>query len=185
MTDKYKNLLKEVGLDESDIELENMIQEIAEDPANYGQVEPPAGYETHLLSALREQLPLDNVAMAASSTESSTSQSWMAGIFATIVASRGLAWSVSGAMAVFIAFLSFQSVQVFDEPSMSDDFLVQTAQKGDSQAVARWVASVADLGVQLQTGGTNALAEDLAENPELAEEALGDVAASLGYKGDI
>ncbi len=182
MTDKYKNLLKEVGLEE-DAELERMIQEISNDPSMYGQIEPPAGYETHLLNALRTKIPLESKPSEKNLT--SSQNSWVANLIAGLFASRALAWSVSGAMAVFVAFMSFQTIKQLDNPSASDDFLVQTAQKGDSQVVARWIASVADMGVQMQTDGTEALAEDLAQHPELAKQAFDDVAKSLGYVGDL
>ena len=180
MTDKYKNLLKEVGLDE-DAELERMIQEIAEDPSHYGQIEPPAGYETHLLKALREQLPLDSKVHV----EKEIKITWAAKLIGGFAGSRGLAWSVSGAMAVFVAVMSFQTVKTLEAPSASDDFFVQTAKNGDSQVVSRWIASVADIGVQLQADGADALAADLALNPERADEAFANVAKSLGYKGDL
>lgn len=184
MTDnKYKSLIAEIGLQDEEAEYEAILEELSQNPADFGYVEPPAGYENHLIQALREQLPVATAPAAA--VEQSNSASWVAGLFAGIIGSRGLAWGLSGGMAVLVGVMSFQMTsQAPDEGLQTQDFLMQTAQSGDSQAVERWVASVADLGVQLNTD-TDSLAEDLAENPKKAAQALDDVARSLGYTGEI
>jgi len=174
--DEYKKILREVGLEEEDAELTAILKELATSPHRYGRVEPPAGYENHLIAALKAQLPLEAKKPVVEETQKS--------FFWSLFGSTQMAWSFSGAMAIFVAVLALNSIRNVEAPS-SSDFLMQTAQKGNSEAVERWVASVADLGVQMQTE-QGALIEELSKaDPADATKALDAVAKSLGVRSGI
>lgn len=189
---RHHALLEEVDLLEDEADYDRILEELSQDPAAYGCVEPPAGYETHLLNALKEQIPELND-QSQKTAEAKPRSSWFAACMAFVVGSRGISWSLSGGLAVLVAVMAFQmnSNRPVDPLDMvgsagTDGFLMETAQNGDSTAVARWVASVADLGVQLQVqSGSEALLQEMVENPDRANQALDDVARSLGYQGDI
>jgi hypothetical protein len=176
--DDYKSILGEAGLSEESNELSSLLKELSTEPHRYGRVEPPAGYENHLLAALKTRLPLE--AKSPPIVEVSAKVS-----FWNFFATARVAWSFSGAMAIFVAILALQSIRHVETPA-SPDFLTQTAQRGNSEAVERWVASVADIGVQMQDTHQGALVEELSKaDPVLASEALEAVAKSLGMRNGI
>jgi hypothetical protein len=166
--DDYKKLLLEADLTDDSEDLASLLNELEREPHRYGRVEPPAGYENHLLAALRTRLPLDQKPALADAPKKES------------------IWSFSGAMAAVVAVLAFQSVRNVTPPASTDDYLAQTARRGNSEAVERWVASVADLGVQVQDTHQASLAEELSkEDPKVASRALDAVAKSLGVKSGI
>jgi hypothetical protein len=185
MTDKndayeYEELLREIEVSDESGELRSMLKDLSASPSKYGRAEPPAGYENQLIAALRTRLPLERPKAAIFSSQ--------AGFLSRFMASSKMAWSFSGVMAVFVAVMAFQSLrqnEVLSEQNATD-YLAQTARLGSSEAVERWVASVADLGVQAQLESTLGLAQELsAMDPALANQALEDVARSFGYKEGI
>jgi hypothetical protein len=176
--DDYKKLLLEADLTDDSEDLASLLNELEREPHRYGRVEPPAGYENHLLAALRTRLPLDQKPALADAPKKESIWSFFC--------SRRAAWSFSGAMAAVVAVLAFQSVRNVTPPASTDDYLAQTARRGNSEAVERWVASVADLGVQVQDTHQASLAEELSkEDPKVASRALDAVAKSLGVKSGI
>ncbi len=176
--DDYKSILGEAGLSEDSDELSSLLKDLSNQPHRYGRVEPPAGYETHLLAALKTRLPL--AAKSPPVMEVSAKVS-----FWNFFATARVAWSFSGAMAIFVAVLALQSIRHV-ETLASSDFLTQTAQRGSSEAVERWVASVADIGVRMQDTNQGALVEELSKaDPVAATEALESVAKSLGMRNGI
>jgi|GEM_PF-1220865 len=177
----YKDLLLEAELSDETGELNSLLNELSSAPAKYGHVEPPAGYENQLMAALRTRLPLE----AKPQVESTRSTN--PGFLSNWMASSKMAWSFSGAMAVFVAVMAFQTLRQSELKleEQGSDFLAQTAQRGSSEAVERWLASVADLGVQAQNS-PSAMAQELSNmDPVVANQALEDVARSLGYKEGI
>jgi len=174
--DDYKNILAQADLDQESGDLNSLLKELATSPHRYGRVEPPAGYENHLIAALRSRLPLE-----VKQIENASSKESKKGFFV----SGRIAWSFSGAMAIFVALLAFESVRNVEAPA-STDFLMQTAQKGNSEAVERWVASVADIGVQMQDTNQGALVEELSKaDPGVVSKALDAVEKSLGMNSEI
>ncbi|MEO5668181.1 MAG: hypothetical protein ABIR96_09000 [Bdellovibrionota bacterium] len=175
--DDYKKILKEADLSEEAGELSQLLKELSTEPHRYGRVEPPAGYENHLIAALKMRLPLETKKKI---EELPPERATLWSFFS----SGRVAWSFSGAMAIFVAVLAFQSIKNVETPA-SPDFLTQTAQKGNSEAVERWVASVADVGVQTMDTHQGALVDELSKAaPGDANRALDSVEKSLGMNHD-
>ena len=178
--DDYKKILLEADLTDDSGDLASMLKDLEQDPHRYGWVEPPAGYENRLIAALKTRLPLENKpATIAESSQKMTS------LWSVLVSTR-MAWSFSAMMAAFVGVIAFQSVRNVEVPASTDDYLAQTARRGNSEAVERWVASVADLGVQMQDSQQAAMAEEISKaDPAVASKALDAVAKSLGVKSGI
>jgi hypothetical protein len=174
--DEYKSILREAGLRDETDEMAILLKNLSTEPHRYGRVEPPAGYENHLIAALKTRLPLEAKRVQTPPQQAS---------FWSFFTSRQMAWSFSGVMTLVVGVLAIQSVRHVETPA-SADFLMQTAQRGNAEAVERWLASVADFGVQTQDLHQGALTGELSRaDAAVARRALDDVAKSLGLANGI
>lgn len=179
----YNDLLLEAELLDETGEYGALLNEISSSPSKYGRVDPPAGYENQLVAALKMRIPMEAKAPLKASQHESRS-----GFITNFISSTKIAWSFSGVMAVFVAVLAFQSLQQSEKAFEEGDYdiLSQTAQRGNSEAVERWLASVSDLGVQALHDPSAGIVQELSDaDPATAQKALEDVARSLGYKKGI
>ena len=174
--------MSDAGISTNDAGAEKALRALLENPDVMSRAEPPAGYEQRLLASLRAQRPI--AAPNFGRKKSPTMWDTVSGFFR----SPGVSWSLTGAMAVFLAVIFM--VRPGSRPEAAapeqvatnskDDLLSQTAAKGGERVVSRWLASVGDTGNRAESASLQGLARDLgSQNRAAVDKALDEVARAM------
>ena len=171
-----KKYLKEADMPVNDDASTQVIKALLDQPVLLGRHEAPVGYETHLLTALRAKLPQKKQNPISKFFES----------FGATLRTPQMSWSISGALAIFVAVLAISPKGGPALGSSQGDLLASTASKGGAEVVNGWLASMGDSGVRAHVAGRDVagLVHDIesSNDRKAVDRALNDVAKAMGLK---
>jgi hypothetical protein len=144
-------------------------------PDVWARHEPPAGYETQLLSALKRQLPLESAAALQTQKQSTPkTKRWLWEL--------RLGWAFAGVLGGFAAFAFFRGNFGLISQEPVDGVLAQAVRSGGVSEVDAWAASMGDRAVQKRWARADFDTVAEGANNKVMDQALQQVAREMGMK---
>ena len=184
-----KKILQEAGADSMDQATQNSLKIFVKNSSLIqSEMQPPVGYEAHLVENLKRQLPKQKEQTRSQNSGGATLA--VVGDFFKFLRSPQLAWSISGTLAVFVAvFLFAQKMNISSKNSTiaardsSSDLLSRAVSRVGQQETGEWLASVGDSGMRAKSNRSlSSLADEMesAKNQDAIDRALIQVAHEMG-----